>query len=63
MLVHEVDGWRPFLAAKDSDASDRLRALDNLADLLDGKPNTAATLAQAFEVQTIIETLLADHAA
>ncbi|MDX1527421.1 MAG: Gfo/Idh/MocA family oxidoreductase [Gammaproteobacteria bacterium] len=63
MLVHETDGWRPFLAAKDTDASDRVRALDNLADLLDGKPNTAATLAQGFQVQTIIETLLADHAA
>ena len=59
MLVHEADGWRPFLAANESGTTDRARALDNLADLLDGKPNTAATLAQAFAVQTVIEALLA----
>ncbi len=59
MLVHEAAEWRSFLTTKESGATDRVRALDNLANLLDGKPNTAATLAQAFEVQTIIEGILA----
>lgn len=59
MLVHETEGWRPFLSTKVSAATDRVRALDNLANLLDGKPNTAATLAQAFDVQKVIEEILA----
>ena len=62
MMVHEAEGWRPFLTTKDSGANDRVRALDNLANLLDGKPNTAATLAQAFDVQTIIEGILSHRA-
>ncbi len=62
MLVHEADGWRPFLGTKEPSANDRVRVLDNLADLLDGRPNTAATLAQAFDVQTVIEEILASGA-
>ncbi len=61
MLVYEADGWRPFLAAKESETTDRVRALDNLVNLLDGKPSTAATLAQAFDVQTVIEEILASR--
>lgn len=60
MQVHEADGWRSFLSTNKQGPSDRVRALDNLADFLDGKPNTAATLAEAFDVQTVIEALLAD---
>ncbi|HSS63323.1 MAG TPA: hypothetical protein VLS27_02750, partial [Gammaproteobacteria bacterium] len=63
MQVYEADGWRPFLAAGESETTDRARSLDNLADLLDGKPNTAATLAQAFDVQTVIEEILASSEA
>ncbi len=63
MLVHEAEGWRPFLESKDAGASDRVRALDTLAALLDGKPNTAATLSEAFDVQTVVEGMLAEDAA
>lgn len=60
MRVHEADGWRPFLGTKEPSATDRVRSLDNLADLLDGKPNTAATLGQAFDVQSVIEEILSN---
>jgi predicted dehydrogenase len=62
MLVHEADSWRPFLATKGPASSDRVRVLDNLADLLDHRPNTVATLAQAFDVQTVIEEILTNGA-
>jgi predicted dehydrogenase len=60
MRVHEADGWRPFLGTEKPSISDRVRVLDNLADLLDGKPNSAATLGQAFDVQCVIEEILAN---
>ncbi len=61
MLVYETDGWRPFLGSKDAGASDRKRALDNLAALLDGKPNTAASMKEALAVQQIIEDILSER--
>lgn len=60
MWVHEAEGWRPFLGTEAPAATDRVRVLDNLANLLDGKPNTAATLAQAFDVQYVIEEILSN---
>ena len=59
MRVYEAEGWRPFLGTEAPSATDRVRALDNLANFLDGKPNTAATLGQAFDVQCVIEEILA----
>lgn len=63
MLVHETEGWRTFLKTSESETSDRVRALDTLAARLDGKPSTAATLAEAFAVQKIIEDILSRPAA
>ena len=60
LSISQGDDWITVVAKEDASLKDPIARIDNFISLLEGRENTVATIQDAFEIQKLIEAILAN---